>query len=59
MPGGMHAERRVGYQVPSVEVRFRDLHIETSVFTAAGAPRPPRPPIPTTPPPIFLAAPTS
>ena len=34
------ADFRVGYQVPSVEVRFEDLHITTSVYTAAGINRP-------------------
>ena len=34
------ADFRVGYQVPSVEVRFEDLHITTSVYAAAGTNQP-------------------
>ena len=37
------AEFRVGYQVPSVEVRFEDLHVTASVYAAAGINRPQRP----------------
>lgn len=36
MLGSVQTRRRVQLDLPSVEVRFEDLHIETSVYTESG-----------------------